>query len=117
MMVVEVWMWPRGDRSKRRFLGAGAFDCQGVASHDDHERGVRKGERWYRVRLTKMPRFGGPGPEELEQALRSGLKKHLWKTELVRGHMPGQRGTWDLIGGALKLMLGRRLQPYREVGR
>ena len=55
MMVVEVWMWPKGDRSRRYFLGAAAADLQGMAVEDDPERGLKKGERWYRIRALKIP--------------------------------------------------------------
>lgn len=109
MMVLKLYMWPLGHSDRERFLGAALIDCQGQAVKDLPEQGVRRGERAYRVRLLKMPRFGGPSEEQLTQTPR---KRDIWRTGFVRGHLPGKRGTWDLIGGALREMLGRRLDPY-----
>ena len=46
-------------------------------------------------------------------------QRDVWKNLTVTGHttgLPGHkaRGTWDLIGGALKVILGGRLSEYRS---
>ena len=52
--------------------------------------------------------FGGPdGSKPLPASERA-----LWKQGTVRGHMPGPRGAWDLVGGALKVLIGPRLTEY-----
>lgn len=109
MMVLKLYMWPRGRSDRERFLGAALIDCLGQATKALPEQGIREGERAYRVRLLKMPQFGGPSEEQLTQQPR---KRDIWREGFVRGHLPGKRGTWDLLGGALREMLGRRLDPY-----
>ena len=107
MIVVKVCMWPEGDRSRERLLSLAAIDCIGVASVDIPAQGIVKGERAYRVRLFKDTDYGGPKEgQNLEAA-------SVWRTGYVRGHMPGPRGVWDLLGGALKLVLGDRLSDYK----
>jgi hypothetical protein len=106
MLVVKVCMWPAGDRTKERVLSVAALDCTGQANADRPDIGVRKGERRYRVRLFKDVEFGGPdGSTDLETA-------PVWRAGYVRGHIPGPRGVWDLVGGALKRILKDRLDPY-----
>lgn len=111
MMVVKVYMWPGGDADAEELLCQATFDCQGEATRDAPELGVRQGERGYRVRLLKGPRFGGPG-EGAEVRPQYVQKRKVWKEGFVRGHLPGRRGEWDLIGGALRVLLGSRLNPY-----
>lgn len=101
-------MWPGGDRSRERVLSVGAIDFLAEANADRPDLGVRKGERVYRVRLFKDVDFGGPTAASAEE-LRTAP---VWKQTRVRGHMPGPRGVWDLLGGALKVILGHRLEPY-----
>lgn len=108
-MILKLYMWPRGRSDRERFLGAALIDCLGQAAKELPEQGLREGERAYRVRLLKMPRFGGPSEEQLTQPPR---KRDIWREGFVRGHLPGKRGTWDLLGGALREMLGGRLKPY-----
>lgn len=108
MVVVKVCMWPQGDRTKERVLSVAAIDLLGQANEDRPEIGVRKGERRYRVRLFKDTSFHGPdGSKDLPVSERA-----LWKHGTVRGHMPGPRGAWDLVGGALRVLLGSRLDDY-----
>lgn len=103
MLVAKFHMWPLGNEGQARFLGAAALDCIGRSG----------GERRYRVRLLKMPEFKGPEEHELREALTRGLKKHIWREGFVRGHRPGPRGTWDLLGGSLRELLSERLASYR----
>lgn len=109
MLVVTFSMWPSGSRKDQRVLSLAALDCIGQARHDAPEQGVRMGERAYRVRLFKDVAFGGPdGSGDLDRA-------PIWRGGRIRGHMPGARGTFDLVGGALKLLLGPRLAAYVQV--
>ncbi len=108
VVVVRVWMWPKGIREQARLLSTAALDFTGVALRDDLASGVVQGERAYRVRLFKDREFGGPGEtDDLQRA-------KVWMTGSVRGHLPGlgRRGVWDLLGGSLKVILGSRLSPY-----
>lgn len=112
MMVVKIYMWPGGDESRERLMAHATFSLLGVAKHDEGD--VKKGERIYLVQLLKDVDFGGPQeggvirPDQVR-------KRDVWRDGIVRGHRPPispARGTWDLIGGALKALLGRRLDPY-----
>jgi hypothetical protein len=104
MLVVKVCMWPGGDRSKERVMSVAAIDLLGQANADQPDIGVRRGERRYRVRLFKDVEFGGPDA--------TGDLVDVWRSGRVRGHLPGRRGIWDLIGGALKVILKERLDDY-----
>lgn len=109
MVVVKVCMWPGGDRTRERVLSVAAIDLIGEATEDCPRDNVRKGERMYRVRLFKDTSFGGPdGSGDLSSA-------PLWRRGKVRGHIPGRRGAWDLVGGALRHLLGARLNDYIAV--
>jgi hypothetical protein len=107
MLVVKVCMWPGGDRARERVVSVAAIDLLGQANEDRPDIGVRKGERRYRVRLFKDVEFGGPDAS-------GDLPATTWRTGRVRGHLPGRRGVWDLIGGALKVVLRDRLDDYVE---
>ena len=99
MMVVLTEMWPEGDGSRRYPLSVATFTCMGQSAVP--------GDRLYRVRLYRDAQFGGPtakGP--LASA-------STWRVGLVRGHVPGRRGVWDLVGGAISALLGERLTGYR----
>lgn len=114
MLVVKVYMWPGGDQDREHLVCQGTLDCQGVAAHDDGT--VKKGERRYRVRLLKGTLFGGPGDGD-DVRPDNVPRSKVWKEAMVRGHRPdgrgsAARGVWDLVGGALKVILGRRLSPY-----
>lgn len=111
MIVVKVEMWPGGDPAQARTECIGLVDFQGRATRDEPTLGVRKGERAYRVRLLKMPAFGGPDGSDPER-LRRPRPSDVWREGTVRGHMPGPRGAWDLLGGVLKVLLGARLKDY-----
>jgi hypothetical protein len=110
MLVVKICMWPGGDRRREKVLSVGALDCVGIAQKADPDQGVVAGERAYKVRLFKDTAFGGPdGAAGLEHA-------PVWREGRIRGHIPGSRGTWDLVGGALRELLGERLRPYKTGG-
>ena len=110
MVVVKIYMWPGGDQSRERLLSQASIACIGEASQDQGD--VRRGERAYRVRLFKDTSFRGPRDgEDLARLPRS----KVWREGTVRGHRPGQRGAWDLVGGALQVLLGRRLRPYVDL--
>ena len=113
MIVVKIEMWPKGDASKARVLSIATLARIGVAKAAV---GVtRVGERAYTVRLLRDVEFGGPDGSD-PVALRAGT---VWREGSVRGHTPGvgQRGTWDLLGGALKVLLGNRLNQYVDGGK
>lgn len=112
MIVVRVYMRPGGDEKQERLLSTATFACVGQATEDVPALGVRKGERVYRVRLLKDAEFGGPKTDQDDVHL-----AQVWREDTVRGHMPGPRGVWDLVGGALRVMLGSRLSPYVQVRR
>lgn len=105
MVVVKVFMWPGGDESQERLMSVMTLACKGEL----------KGERRYEVRAFKDAAFLSD-PQILEDpaALHRGAREHLWRTEVIRGHFPGPRGVWDLVGGALKVTLGDRLARYRR---
>lgn len=113
MLIVQVSMTPGGDFSKLRTLAYATITNVGVAREDRPDLGVKRGERAYRVRLFKDAEFGGPTTlDELRDCVSSGRK--VWREFGVRGHMPGPRGVWDLVGGALREGLGSRLNDYRR---
>jgi hypothetical protein len=105
MMVLKLEMWPMGRHEKARCIGIATFSLVGL-----HQATKSRG---YDVVLFKAPQFGGPGPDEVER-IKARRRKDVWRTGRVAGHTPGvgKRGTWDLIGGALNVLLGRRLQQY-----
>ena len=120
MMVLKVYMWPSGDQSCEYLMAQATFDLQGVAQRDEPGLGVRKGERAYRVRLLKDTAFGGP-QDGVDVNPRLTPKSRVWREGRVRGHIVGRRGraargTWDLIGGALRVLLGSRLDRYVDGG-
>lgn len=102
MLVLRVEMWPGGDAAKKHTIGLAALALQGVTP---------EGVRSYAVKLFKAPEFGGPATDE---ALLN--TPAVWRQGFVTGHVAGPRGTWDLIGGALKVMLGERLNFYKKGG-
>lgn len=105
MILIQVFMVPQGT-GPRRLLTQATLSCVGEATRDLPEAGVTKGSRAYRVVLHKDTAFGGPG----EDADLRGARP--WKTGTVVGHRPGPRGVWDLLGGALRAVLGSRLDGY-----
>jgi len=108
MVVVKLCMWPGGRRADERVLSVATLTCLGEARADAPEQGIRKGERMYRIRVFKDVAFNGPdGSTDLAEA-------PVWREGIVRGHVPGRRGGWDLLGGALRLLLGDRLDDYKR---
>lgn len=108
MIVVTVQMWPQGAQDRARVLTVGTLALIGQALRDEGD--VRKGERLYRVRLYKDTAFGGP-----EEVPAEGDRR-VWREGWVRGHFPGPRGVWDLLGGALRHVLDSRIAGYAGDG-
>lgn len=113
MIVVEVYMIPQGDHSEKHLISSAIINCIGQHRED--------GDRAYVARLMKDPEFGGPKDSaelaEVTEALSQGqepAKRRVYKSTRIRGHKPGPRGVWDLIGGILKVLMGSRLKPYRK---
>lgn len=101
MVVVKICLWPKGDRTAERVLAVGSLTLIDQAD----------GVRTYKARLFKDPAFGGPdGSGDLAGA-------PVWREGTITGHRPGARGGWDLLGGALRELLGSRLASYRTPGR
>lgn len=109
MLVVKVYLWPLGDASRARLLSQASISLLGQAGRDDPERGIRKGERAYRVRIFKDTDYRGP---EDGVDVREVPSSKVWREGHVRGHLPGRRGVWDLLGGALQAVIGGRLGDY-----
>jgi len=105
MLVVKVYMWPQGDSTRERILTAAKFSLQG--------RDPETGERCYKVEVLKDTSYTKSDWND-DGRIYAHPKKDVWKGGFIRGHFPGlgKRGTWDLIGGALKVLLGRRLSNY-----
>lgn len=115
MVVVKVCLWPGGRADQEQVLSIATLTLLGQAVRDEPSLGVRRGERAYRVLLFKGPEFGGPA-EATEDVLRRASvlgRGAIWKGGGVRGHFPGPRGAWDLLGGALRGLLVDRIQGYR----
>lgn len=106
MLVVRVEMWPQGDHTKAYPISLATLACTGVAQRDEPSENVVVGERRYDVRLFKDVAFGGPSGPPLKDS-------QVWRQGSVQGHLPGPRGAWDLLGGALNTLLGPRLKKYR----
>jgi hypothetical protein len=106
MVVVSLCIWPGGDRARERELSVATLSLLGQAAADRPDLGVVHGGQAYRVRLFKDTQFGGPdGSGELPLS-------STWRQGTVRGHLPGPRGGWDLLGGALRCLLHGRLHAY-----
>lgn len=108
MLTVTVQMWPQGAQDRARVLTVGTLALVGQALRDEGD--VRKGERLYRVRLYKDTAFGGPAEVPADG------DRRIWREGWVRGHFPGPRGVWDLLGGALQHVLGSRIAGYAGEG-
>lgn len=109
MVVIKAMMWPGGSPGMEYPLSIATLTCTGHAPET--------GERCYEVRLLKGHRFGGPGPDDVER-IRQPKSRDVWRSFVVRGHFPARRGgqargLWDLLGGALKVGLGFRLNSYQ----
>lgn len=102
-MVVKAYMWPGGNPDREYFMGAATFALEEIESD---------GKRAYKVTLLKNPNFGGPVESELAEHYDNPRK--IWRQGRIRGHAYPQRGAWDLIGGALREMLGSRLRDYKR---
>lgn len=104
MMIVKVVMWPGGDASKERILSVATFTCV----HAD----PATGERSYEARILKDAEFIHGGSLTDPNFVRSPGISNLWRIRRVGGHVPGRRGTWDLIGAFLAGVLGDRIKGY-----
>ncbi len=105
MVVVKVYMWPRGDHEREELLGVGTLALEQVTATG----------RSYRVTILKLASFIEGGAERLAdpRTIHRPRSKDVWKRGHVRGHNPSYRGPWDLLGGALRELLGGRLRSYR----
>jgi len=81
MIVMQVQMWPKGDKSKAYSLGTLT-----IALEDINDKGLRA----YSWSLTKF------------------RDKGRWKSGAIAGHNPRVRGPWDLIFRILREAVGRR---------
>lgn len=81
MLVMQIQMWPKGDRSKAYSVGT-----LKVALTDIND----KGHRSYNWSLSKFRDRG------------------VWKTGTIDGHNPRCRGPWDLIFRILRKAVGQR---------
>jgi hypothetical protein len=108
MMVVKLEMWPAGEHARARCIGLATFSLVG--------RHLPSDTRGYDVMLLKAPTYGGPNADEVDR-IKNPYMRDIWRRIGVVGHTPGRgkRGTWDLIGAALQLVLGRRLAQYTSV--
>ena len=104
MIVVKVEMWPGGDAAKKRMLS--------VMKVWNVRVDTETGERGYRIEILKDTSF-----TDLDMTVDENLvmvkSKDVWKKGMVRGHFPGKRGLWDLLGGSLAALLRERLSTYR----
>lgn len=107
MVVLRGYMWPQGRKEDQQLLSSATLTCLGVARADDPALGIQKGERAYRFRIFRDVAFGGP-----DEAADLRTCPRPWREGFIRGHRPGHRGLWDLLGGALRGALGARLTPY-----
>ena len=112
MLVVKVYMWPGGDHAKERLLSVARLDLWGIAR--TNSQGCRQGERAYRVLLLKDVAAGAPNWDEHPERVLDPGERQVWRGGFIRGHMLGPRGGWDLLGGALRELLGHRLRDYVE---
>lgn len=101
MLVIKAYMWPGGDAKGERYLSGMTLACVGA---------TKDGERAYRVEIMKDTNYGGP------ENVRPRAPHQIWRGGDVRGHFPGRRGVWDLVGGALKALLHSRLDSYTRGG-
>jgi hypothetical protein len=108
-MVVRLEMWPHGRQDAARTLAVATFACAGKEG----------AERFYDVKLLKSPEYGGPRVDVplMDPDVAAAIKSPgsaVWRQGRVGGHVPGPRGPWDLLGGALVQLLGAaRLASYR----
>lgn len=118
MLVVKVEMWPNGDPSKARVLSAATFALEGIQRAAEAGGGV---VRSHAVKILKDADFipGGGARFSDSQVYQAPTQRDVWKEGRITGHITGRqgphaRGTWDLIGGALKVILGHRLDSYQK---
>lgn len=98
-------MWPGGDAARKYPVSNAAIWCVGQDA---------QGRRSYEYLLCKDPQFGGPSTdEELRAAISAGRG---WRRGTVSGHLPVNRGVWDLLGAVLLAALGPRLRSYFGTG-
>lgn len=100
MIVVRVEMWPGGDAARKYALSSAALWCEAASAQG----------RSYGYLLCKDAQFGGP---QDDAGLRAAISARLgWRKGKVTGHLPGDRGAWDLLGAVLVHALGSRLRGY-----
>lgn len=102
MLLVKVYMLPNGLPDGKRLLTQATITCTGV----------REDGRTYKARLFKDVQFGGPDDGVVEARVRPLPKRQVWRTVTIRGHQPGRRGVWDVLGAVLREALGTRLDDY-----
>lgn len=83
MLVIQVQMWPRGDKTKAYSMGTLTLSLDPDTLPEDQLRN-------YVWRITKFQ------------------DKGTWKTGRIEGHNPKTRGPWDLIYRILKQAVGVR---------
>ncbi len=96
MLEVTATMWPLGRQDRAYEMASLWLACQGQDQ--------ATGERSYKVALGKDKAFKGR-PRDPQGP--------VWRRGFIAGHRAGPRGVWDLVGGALGVLLGSRLHGYR----
>lgn len=83
MVVIQVQMWPRGDRSRAYSLGTLTLALDPATKPTD----TRRSYSW---RITKKN------------------EKGTWKSGHIGDHNPARRGVWDLVYRILRDAVGNR---------
>lgn len=82
MLVIQIQMWPQGDRSRAYSLGT-----MSVALDPKESTPTRRSYTW---RITSFK------------------EKRTWKAGRIGGHTPKTRGPWDLVFRILRDVVGVR---------
>lgn len=83
MLVIQLQMWPRGDKSKAYSMGTLTIALDPSTLPTDTKRS-------YTWRITRFK------------------DKGTWKSGRIEGHTPKTRGPWDLIFRILRDVVGYR---------
>jgi len=115
MLVVKVYLWPQGNHRQERLLSVMRIFNVGTTPREDAPEIT---DRVYVVQILKDATHIPGGAERLAGPL-PPRPREIWRSARIGGHVvgrpgPAARGVWDLVGGALKVILGRRLAPYRD---